>query len=192
MTAKRARPWYREPWPWLLMAGPALTVVAGFVTLWLAMASDDGLVADDYYKRGLAINQTLSRDRAAAALAYRAHLSFNPEAGRVRVVLSCGPARSPAVRLHIAHPTRAGLDRALMLEARGAGVYEAALALPASGRWRVTVEDTAGVWRLAGEWKLPDSASIVLEPRRNLPDSRPTDSFSDGRPAESRHATGCL
>jgi len=61
-------PWYREPWPWLLMAGPAVVVVAGFVTLWLAFNSDDGLVADDYDKRGQAIHQTLSRDRAAAAL----------------------------------------------------------------------------------------------------------------------------
>lgn len=42
-------PWYREPWPWLLMAGPAVVVVAGFVTLWLAFNSDDGLVADDHH-----------------------------------------------------------------------------------------------------------------------------------------------
>ena len=54
-----AKSWYREPWPWLLMMGPAIVIVAGFYTLWLAIQSNDGLVADDYYKRGLAINQTL-------------------------------------------------------------------------------------------------------------------------------------
>ena len=29
-------PWYREPWPWILMAGPAIVVVAGFATLFIA------------------------------------------------------------------------------------------------------------------------------------------------------------
>ena len=31
-----AKPWYREPWPWIMMAGPAAVVVAGAVTMWLA------------------------------------------------------------------------------------------------------------------------------------------------------------
>ena len=36
-----ARPWYHEPMVWLTIAIPAATVVAGFVTLWLAMAHPD-------------------------------------------------------------------------------------------------------------------------------------------------------
>ena len=60
-------PWYRQRWPWLLMAGPALVVVASLYSGWLAVTSDDGVVADDYYKRGLSINRRLERvDRAAA------------------------------------------------------------------------------------------------------------------------------
>lgn len=163
-VASNAKPWYREPWPWLLMAGPAVVVVAGFVTLWLAIKSDDGPVADDHYKRGLAIHQTLNRDRAATALDSRAHLSFNPEAGKVRVVLSGGAAPSQPLRLRLVHPTRADLDRSLLLEARSAGVYEAALALPASGRWWVTLEDTTGVWRLAGDWRVPETLALALDP----------------------------
>ena len=98
------------------------------------------------------------------ALDYRAHLSFNPEAGKVRVVLSGGAALSQPLRLRLVHPTRVGLDRSLLLEARSAGVYEAALALPASGRWWVTLEDTTGVWRLAGEWRVPETLVVALEP----------------------------
>ena len=30
MSAARTQPWYREPWPWILMAGPAIVVVAIF------------------------------------------------------------------------------------------------------------------------------------------------------------------
>jgi hypothetical protein len=41
------RPWYREPWPWVLIAIPALTIIACGVTLWLALANPDYLVVDD-------------------------------------------------------------------------------------------------------------------------------------------------
>jgi len=67
-----ARPWYREPWPWIIIAGPASAVVAGVALLWLAIDSNDGLVVDDYYKEGLAINQVIRRDQAAFDLRYRA------------------------------------------------------------------------------------------------------------------------
>ena len=67
-----SNPWYKERWPWLLMAGPAIVVVAGFITAWLAVVSDDGLVADDYYKQGLAVNQRLQRDHYASQLGLRA------------------------------------------------------------------------------------------------------------------------
>jgi uncharacterized protein len=44
---KTAPRWYREPWPWLLMAGPAIVVVAGLYTAYLAVTTNDALVAGD-------------------------------------------------------------------------------------------------------------------------------------------------
>ena len=43
--AQARKPWYREPWPWLLMAGPAIVVVAGVTTAVIAFRGADGLVA---------------------------------------------------------------------------------------------------------------------------------------------------
>src|SRR5574340_668345 len=63
----RSKPWYREPWPWFLMSLPAVAVAAGLTTAWIAFKTADGLVVGDYYKEGLAINQTLERDDAARA-----------------------------------------------------------------------------------------------------------------------------
>jgi hypothetical protein len=57
------KPWYREPWPWILMSGPAVVVVAGVATAWIAFATADSLVAEDYYKRGLTINDRLACER---------------------------------------------------------------------------------------------------------------------------------
>jgi len=167
MNAKDAiKPWYREPWPWLLMAGPALVVAASMITLWLAVKSDDGLVVDDYYKRGLAINQTLQRDHTAVARGYRAHLTWGAAAsGRMRVTLSGAGTLPPALRLRIVHPTRAGLDQQVMLAAAGPGAYEAAVTAPRAGRWLVTIEDESRSWRLTGEWQVPQQTVLELVAR---------------------------
>jgi len=42
-----AEPWFRNPWVWLVIAIPALTVVGGFLTLYLALAHPHILVTDD-------------------------------------------------------------------------------------------------------------------------------------------------
>ncbi len=68
VNSEAGRPWYREPWPWILAAGPAIVVVAGIYTAWLALKSDDGLVTDDYYRKGLAVNQTIARSEQATRL----------------------------------------------------------------------------------------------------------------------------
>ncbi len=36
-----SRPWYREPYVWLLIAIPAAAVLTGLITLAFAIASDD-------------------------------------------------------------------------------------------------------------------------------------------------------
>ena len=40
-------PWYRQFWPWVLIAIPLLTVIASGFTFWLAVSNPDYLVVDD-------------------------------------------------------------------------------------------------------------------------------------------------
>lgn len=39
-------PWWRHPYMWLVVGGPAVVVVAGFVTLYLAIRSPDYVYSD--------------------------------------------------------------------------------------------------------------------------------------------------
>ena len=158
-----AIPWYREPWPWLLMAGPALVVVAGMITAWIAVTHEDGLVADDYYKRGLAINQELRRDSAAVSLGVKARIMFGDSA--VRVFLSFPAPMPKRLALQLVHPTRAALDRRIVLDASPAGWYEGRLAGWGTGRWGVLLEDEARTWRLTGELKSDNTGSLELSAR---------------------------
>ena len=146
-----ARPWYREPWPWILMAGPAAAVVAGFATLWIAVSTSDGLVAEDYYRQGLAINRVLARENAAERLGIVARAE--PGTGRLVVRLEGRLAPPPALVARLAHATRAGHDMRLLLAHEADGDYAAALprALPA-GRWHVSIEDPRREWRVIGVW----------------------------------------
>lgn len=43
----RVLPWYKQFWPWFIIALPTAAVVAGFFTLWLAISNPDYLVVDD-------------------------------------------------------------------------------------------------------------------------------------------------
>ena len=164
--SETSEPWYRHRWPWLLMSGPAIVVVAGFYTAYLAVRTDDGVVADDYYKRGLEVNQELRRGQAAAALGLAASLAL--EDGWVKVRLTGASGSPGALQLSLVHPTRSGADQLLRLarlpDQEGAGVYGARLELLGTGARRVVLEDVESRWRLNGE--LPAGAKDArLSPR---------------------------
>ena len=55
-----AAPWWRLGHEWLIIAGPVIVIIAGFVTLWLAISRPDPVVAEDYYRQGIEINKTLA------------------------------------------------------------------------------------------------------------------------------------
>ena len=156
------KPWYREPWPWLLMIGPAAVIVAGIATTVLAVKSFDGLVADDYYKQGLGINRVLAREDRARALGLTAAVQFSPDRARIRVVLGKGsPAK--AIRLVLVHPTRPDADQSLVLRAGADGTYEGGITPPHATAIGVRIEDGEGRWRLAGTWNTVDE-SVRLVP----------------------------
>jgi len=150
-------PWYREPWPWLLMAGPAIVVVAGFITLGIAIQSSDGLVADDYYKEGKAINKMITRDALAQKLGYRAQLNLTA-AGKVTLSFADASPTSGALRLTLHHPTREGFDRRFLLTRASDGSYSAAMPPINASRWSMTLEDEARTWRLTGDWRAGEKA----------------------------------
>jgi len=159
--APGVRPWYRHGWPWGLMAAPAAAVAMGVVMVVLALGSDDGLVVDDYYKRGLAINQVLARERRAAELGLAATLAFSPDRARVRLVLNGGSPGPDRVTLRLVHPTRKGLDQTVELERAGANTLEGRLAPLPDGRWHLVLEDPAGEWRLAGTWRTDQPMAVL-------------------------------
>ncbi|MCK9381136.1 MAG: FixH family protein [Sulfuritalea sp.] len=162
MSTAIARPWFREPWPWILAAGPFIVVIAALYTAWLAVVSNDGLVTDDYYKKGLSANQTIARSEQATKMGLVAGVRITSDALTVRLeARDKSFVMPPTLVVTITHPTRAGLDQSRVL-VRNGDLYSGEVRLPAAGHWLVLVKDERETWRLLGNVILPANGETLI------------------------------
>lgn len=162
-------PWYREPWPWILMSGPFIVVIAAFFTAYLAVISNDGLVTDDYYKQGLTLNQQTERDQRAVSLDLVAEVLPSTDGKLVRVFLQGTPDFIPPAEIifRLSHPTRAGVDQLIVLRSEGAGFYSGEFLTPPTGRWHVAIEDDKHEWRMLSNWLVEKQPTLRLQSAPN-------------------------
>ncbi|MBU4499622.1 MAG: FixH family protein [Gammaproteobacteria bacterium] len=167
-AALHPKPWYREFWPWFLMSLPATAVIAGVATVVIAIQSADGMVVGDYYKAGLAINQTLARDDAAYTMGLTA--TINSKDGMLLLNLGGRLPRYPdQLSLTLAHPTRSGLDQVLTLVHAGGSHYRVALPAMPAGKWQLHLADAPSTWRLSGIVHTPLNQPVTLSASTVLP-----------------------
>ena len=157
-------PWYRQAWPWFLIALPATAVVGGLITAYLAARGFDGPVVADYYRQGLAINQQVMRAQVARELGLvaRVDLAGFGAGDPVRVEIEARDAipTSEELQLRLIHPGRPDADRSALLKRSAIdpderrAVYQGTLTAPASANagpvtWQVALE--------ARDWRIDDS-----------------------------------
>ena len=157
-------PWYREPLVWMVVAIPAAAVIAGAVMLVLANATWDGLVAEDYYERGMQINRSLARDAEAARLGLEATVSF-PVPGTVEARLSgvdgvAAAVTGPRLDLRFARAGRAGADVEISMSRDTDGTWRGVLPALPSGKWYVEFGNEQ--WRLAAPVRMPASTEKLV------------------------------
>lgn len=162
MQANDKTVWWREPWPWFLMALPMTAILGGIVTIWLAVRSADSLVSDDYYKEGLAIRLVLDRDAKAKALDITATLDAHE--GQLNLALAGQIARNTPLQLHLVHPTRAEQDIVLSLQPSPDRHFVATLPAMPAGKRQLILEPLDRSWRLTGEWRSPFAGQLTLRP----------------------------
>ncbi|MFN4237480.1 MAG: FixH family protein [Vogesella sp.] len=156
------RPWYKDRWPWILMAGPALAVIAGVITFRIAVVTADDMVTDDYYKRGKDINLELTRDKAAVNLGISAQAMFSDDRQSVRILTSSKKPLQGDLVFTLLHPTRQQDDQQPALQRQGDNLYQASIKAGNAKHWYLRLEDKAGTWRLQGEWRPDESAMVQL------------------------------
>ena len=145
----------------MVIAIPASAVIAGAVMLVLANATWDGLVADDYYQRGMQINQSLARDSEAARLGLGATLAF-PAPGVVEARLTGAAAVLGGDRLNLrfARAARAGADVRIPMTRGAGGIWRGVLPAMPPGKWYVELGNEQ--WRLTAPVRMPASAGELV------------------------------
>jgi len=160
-------PWYRQFWPWFIMALPAASVVGGLFTFYLA-GGEPSMVVDDYGRIAMATAQRAERTRRAEHLGLDARLVFATkadsdaplmaEAITVTLQQQVETDQWPgALVLQLVHPTRSELDRTIQMPG-SRGRYTGRVDRP-PGRYYVSLSDAEETWRLIGE--LPAGAPVL-------------------------------
>lgn len=156
-TTTSPPPWYKQFWPWFLISFPAIAVVAGIATIIIAVKSDDGLVKDDYYKAGLAINQTLELKQKAQALNLNAVVNWDTLTQIITLKLTGEMLEQPPrLTMQLAHTTRANHDQTVTLFlSPDKKSYTGKINPVKTGRWIIILEPEQRTWRINGRVILP-------------------------------------
>jgi len=153
-------PWYKEPYVWLIIFLPALAVFAGVITIILAVQTDDGLVVDDYYKKGLEINRTLERDHIASEKQLKADIKYDAQGEEILIILTAVSDFDYPEILSVSflHATRSGFDKEAKLVLIKDNTYRGNLSLPSPGKWYVHIQHDN--WRLINTINITNRVSF--------------------------------
>jgi len=160
------KPWYKQFWPWFVIFFPTVAVVAGTSTIFIAIESDDGLIEDDYYKKGLLINVSKKLDKHADSLGLSGYIRINDKTGEGYILMDKDlpqASESTPLVLILKHATRADLDQSFIItQVKGREINVGNIKLT-SGKWNIQLlqEDQ---WRLTGKIHYPKFFDSKLTP----------------------------
>ena len=147
------KPWYKQFWPWFIMALPASAVIAGITTVFIAYDNADSLVVDDYYKEGKAINMRTARIKEAQNRGYSVELERLKGNFVILTFASAKPV-SQELSLNWIHPTQSERDFSMTLKRQADGTYQGLAESATEGRWYLHLSD-------AEEWLLKTEISVT-------------------------------
>ena len=167
-SEKPSKPWHQYPLVWMMLAIPFSAVIMGVIMIWLAIDTDDGLVADDYYKQGLEINRVIERDKKAAELGLSAIIEFDNSTRLIKIVFDKGLLESypKSLPLHLQHATRENSDITVLLDHGMADQYIGHVNQSISkGVWYFKVTGNVGDagWKLNARSHVRTQNTIHLE-----------------------------
>ncbi len=147
---KDSCPWYKQLWPWLLISLPASAVLGGIATFILAVNSPNALVANDYYKQGLAINQQTGRLRVASELGIEALVHADKQTLQLKIQAD-NQQLPTTLKLEFIHATRDDLDQNFTMKRVSNQLYSAPYQPLHRGNWYLRIRPVNAPWELSGQ-----------------------------------------
>lgn len=163
METSDVKPWYKQFWPWFLIAIPTSSFIMAYFIVKFATNTQDSLVVDDYYKEGKAYNVNHQKVENARKLRIMTDLSVND--GQIALEFHSGiPEEGNALKLSFYHVTLAERDVSLLLTRDANGIYRGFVEQDLSGKWRVTLSPLDDSWKVQQEIGLPRANKIRFVP----------------------------
>jgi hypothetical protein len=153
------KPWYRQFWPWFIIALPASSVVAGLTTLWISMQTTDSLVVHGEDGVRKAADRRVAAQRLASEMNLAAAIDIDPESGIVTAVIRSGALDDVpgSLEFELSHPAFADRDEAVTLtkalpDGDGNPVWVGHFVTLPEGRYYAVLR-SGDAWRLSTEWQ---------------------------------------
>ena len=145
-------PWYKQGWPWAIIAIPILTVIAGVTTYFIAANQPHSMVKDDYFKEGLAINRSIEKQNRAVELEIIASFVLDKESNLTIVNLQSNAKLSSELSLLFSHPTQSKNDQLVQLQSVSANEYVGEMPTLVPADWYIQLSDKESTWILKSRW----------------------------------------
>lgn len=164
---KPESPW-RMPIIWLVIALPAVVVIASIGLIFIASDGNNDVIRDDVQRTAQIQTADLGPDAVAAEEKLSAIVRIDAELGIIEVLPVSGKFDTAApLWLTLAHPTLSSQDQAFVLEPYELG-WRAPAELDISHDWKVSLGPEDSHWRLRG--RLPkDQQATDLRPSLQAP-----------------------
>ena len=148
------KPWYKQFWPWFLIALPATVVIWTIMTVIVFTQNSVDLVTEDYYKKGKGINVDISKVNVAKELGLSA--SLNEKGNSVIITLDKGKLdHFPAISAMFVHRTLPDRDFTQLLTADARVNYTLTLDHHLEGPWFIELTTHDEEWLVQGRMNFP-------------------------------------
>ena len=168
MKREDTKPWYRQFWPWFIIALPAASVIGGLTTVWISLQTTDSLVLRSEDGVRNASDRRIAAERFAQEAGLAALVEIDRTTGVVSATMRSGDLADapPALEFELSHPAFADRDHRITLnkalpDADGNPVWVGHLVSVPSGRYYAVLR-AGDTWRLTAEWR--GEAGLTLRP----------------------------
>jgi hypothetical protein len=155
------RPWYKEPYVWMLIGIPLSSVIVGTFFITLSVINKDTLVRDNYYKDGLAYNQELQWDKKAKALDIRLELMIKGNDLRIKVI-NTRQVLPGSLKVTLGHPTIPEKDRQSHVQLTQDKDFLGFIDTTEDGRYYLLIESAEQQWRIRKDIRIKSGIPVAL------------------------------
>jgi len=168
-------PWYKQFWPWVLVALPLSSVIAGLSTLYIAVVNQDSLVVEKWSKDGKAIYSDNSRFKVAEKLGLSGQLKIDYVTGEIFLQLlshsnkkgleedirkNAAYTYPDKLLLDIIHPTMASKDQNISLSKAADNNYRGQLVHQIEANRSVFLSDSNQSWQIKINIDFPSTDTV--------------------------------